>query len=115
MIDWTVIERVPFPPVELPPTGVEFLIRRKSWSDEDIVAVGFDFATPGTLLSAYRQGIFPWPHGRVVAWFSPDPRAVFPIESEPHFSRSLRRTLRRGVLSRTGRRSRSRSITRSTT
>ncbi len=96
MISGTVTERVPFPPVEPPPTGVEFPDPR-ALEDEDIVAVGSDF-TPGTLLSAYRRGIFPWPHGRVVAWFSPDPRAVFPIEDEPHFSRSLRRTLRRGVL-----------------
>lgn len=27
-------------------------------------------------------------------WCSPDPRATFPLEGEPHWSRSLRRTLR---------------------
>lgn len=67
-----------------------------------MLAVGADFA-PGTLLSAYRAGIFPWPHGRddddgddepVVLWFSPNPRAIFPLEEPPHWSRSLRRTLR---------------------
>ncbi|WP_394823782.1 leucyl/phenylalanyl-tRNA--protein transferase [Pendulispora albinea] len=59
-----------------------------------IVAVGSDFR-PGTLLQAYRSGIFPWPHGHHVLWFSPDPRAILPLEGELHWSRSLRRTLRR--------------------
>ena len=27
-------------------------------------------------------------------WFSPNPRAIFPLEATPHWSRSLRRTLR---------------------
>ncbi len=82
----------PYPPIEPPQTHVEFPDPRTL--EEDVVAVGTDFS-PGTLLSAYRRGIFPWPHGRVVAWFSPDPRAVLPLESTPlHWSRSLRRTLR---------------------
>lgn len=66
-----------------------------------VLAVGCDF-TPGTLLHAYRSGIFPWPHGEdedergapLVLWFSPEPRCIFPLEGEPHWSRSLRRTLR---------------------
>ena len=60
----------------------------------EILAVGLDF-TAGTLLSAYRQGIFPWPQSRrLVPWCSPDPRAIFALEEPPHWSRSLRRTLR---------------------
>lgn len=67
-----------------------------------MLAVGCDFA-PGTLLNAYRRGIFPWPHGTkedeegepLVLWFSPEPRCIFPLEEEPHWSRSLRRTLRK--------------------
>lgn len=62
--------------------------------------MGCDFS-PGTLLSAYRTGIFPWPHGDtsedgepLVLWFSPNPRTIFPLEEPPHWSRSLRRTLR---------------------
>ncbi len=62
--------------------------------------MGCDF-DPGTLLLAYRSGIFPWPHGEsndgetpLVLWFSPEPRAIFPLENEAHWSRSLRRTLR---------------------
>lgn len=65
-----------------------------------MLAAGCDFS-PGTLLTAYRSGIFPWPHGEardgsgpLVLWFSPDPRAIFPLEDPPHWSRSLRRTLR---------------------
>ena len=58
------------------------------------MAVGADFA-PGTLLAAYRAGIFPWSDGPI-AWFSPDPRAIFPLDGL-HVSRSLARTIRRGV------------------
>ncbi|CAN5722407.1 leucyl/phenylalanyl-tRNA--protein transferase [soil metagenome] len=47
-----------------------------------------------TLLDAYRHGIFPWPAGDgSVYWWSPDPRAVIPLDGL-HVSRSLRRTLR---------------------
>jgi leucyl/phenylalanyl-tRNA--protein transferase len=65
----------------------------------EVLAMGSDFS-PGTLLRAYRSGIFPWPHGEetpgepLVLWFSPEPRAIFPLEHEAHWSRSLRRTLR---------------------
>lgn len=88
----------PFPPIEPPPTPVNFPNPRLL-GDEDIVAVGSDFS-PGTLLAAYRAGIFPWPHDRIVAWFSPDPRAIYPLDADraPHWSRSLRRTLKRHIL-----------------
>jgi len=61
-----------------------------------VVAEGCDFS-PGTLLLAYRSGIFPWPqgHARDVLWVSPNPREIFPLEKPPHWSRSLRRTLRK--------------------
>lgn len=64
--------------------------------------MGCDF-TPGTVLTAYRSGIFPWPHGGenetddgapLVLWFSPEPRTIFPLDGPLHWSRSLRRTLR---------------------
>jgi leucyl/phenylalanyl-tRNA--protein transferase len=46
------------------------------------------------LLDAYRHGIFPWPHGEgTLAWFSPDPRAVFEFDRF-HVSRRLARTVR---------------------
>jgi leucyl/phenylalanyl-tRNA--protein transferase len=86
--------RPPHPPIEPPSARVTFPDPRRAGRRE-ILAVGVDFS-PGTLLAAYRQGIFPWPQTRsLVPWCSPDPRAVFPLDTEPHWSRSLRRTLRR--------------------
>jgi leucyl/phenylalanyl-tRNA---protein transferase len=60
-----------------------------------LVAAGGDL-DPGTLLAAYRAGIFPWPdpEGRLF-WWSPDPRAVLPLDGF-HESRSLRRCRRSG-------------------
>lgn len=88
----------PRAPIEPEPTSVRFPDPRRAGGRE-IVAVGEDFR-PGTLLSAYRQGIFPWPHDtgdddKVVAWFSPRKRTVLPLDRPLHFSRSLRRTLRK--------------------
>lgn len=52
--------------------------------------------SPARLLSAYRQGIFPWfSEGQPILWWSPDPRMVL-FPSEFRLSRSLLRTLRRG-------------------
>lgn len=85
---------VPFPPIEPPPTGVTFPDPRLAGA-EQVVAVGSDFRA-GTLLEAYRHGIFPWPQSsRLVPWCSMDPRAVFPLVAPLHWSRSLRRTLRK--------------------
>lgn len=56
-------------------------------------AVGEDLS-PTTLLAAYRLGLFPWPAGGRVWWWSPDPRALLPLEGL-HVPRSLARTLRR--------------------
>lgn len=61
---------------------------------EGPAAVGEDL-TPTTLLAAYRLGLFPWPAGGRVWWWSPDPRALLPLEGL-HVPRSLERTLRRG-------------------
>jgi leucyl/phenylalanyl-tRNA---protein transferase len=62
-----------------------------------LLAAGGDLE-PGTVLAAYRAGIFPWPdqRGRLL-WWSPDPRAVLPLDRF-HQSRSLARTRRRGDL-----------------
>ena len=61
-----------------------------------LLAAHGDLAAP-TLLAAYRAGVFPWySAGQPILWWSPDPRAVL----EPtcvHVSRSLARTLRRGL------------------
>lgn len=49
------------------------------------------------LLAAYHRGAFPWPFGTrrgiTLAWFSPDPRAVLPLERF-HIPRRLVRRLR---------------------
>ncbi|HEY8079990.1 MAG TPA: leucyl/phenylalanyl-tRNA--protein transferase, partial [Labilithrix sp.] len=91
---------VPFPPIEPPAGRVRFPDPSRPKAPE-VLAVGCDFS-PSTLLTAYRGGIFPWPHGDakddgqpLVLWFSPDPRCIYPLEQEPHWSRSLRRTLRK--------------------
>lgn len=63
----------------------------------DLVAVGADLE-PGTLLEAYRSGLFPMhvetDEGRKVGWWSPMKRAVIPLDGLT-MSRSLRRSLRR--------------------
>ena len=61
-----------------------------------LLASGGDLE-PGTVIDAYRRGIFPWPDpaGRLL-WWSPDPRAILPLDGF-HESRSLRRVRRRGV------------------
>jgi leucyl/phenylalanyl-tRNA---protein transferase len=64
--------------------------------DDDLVAAGADLA-PGTLLEAYRRGLFPMPSGRrgdPMLWFSPVRRGVLPLDGL-RVSRSLRRSLRR--------------------
>jgi leucyl/phenylalanyl-tRNA--protein transferase len=62
--------------------------------EDGLVGIGADLE-PATLVDAYRQGIFPWPHpGAPLPWFSPDPRGVIPLEGVT-VSRSLRARLRR--------------------
>lgn len=80
-------------PVDPPPCRWQF--RDPSQADENgVVGVGGDL-DPGTLLHAYRSGMFPMPFGRKrLAWFSPDPRAVIPLDGL-HVSRSLRRSAER--------------------
>ena len=64
-------------------------------SPEGLLAVGGDL-NPDRLLSAYRQGIFPWySDDQPILWWSPDPRAVL-YPSTLHISKSLRKSLRTG-------------------
>jgi leucyl/phenylalanyl-tRNA---protein transferase len=62
---------------------------------DDVVALGADLE-PGTVLAAYRSGLFPMrlSRGGPLAWWSPDPRGVIPLDGL-HVSRSLRRSCRR--------------------
>ncbi|MGH7804947.1 MAG: leucyl/phenylalanyl-tRNA--protein transferase, partial [Candidatus Binatia bacterium] len=82
------------PPIEPPPSRYRMPDPRHS-PPEGLVAAGGDLE-PGTVLTAYRAGIFPWPdrEGRVL-WWSPDPRAILPLDGF-HESQSLRRRRRSG-------------------
>jgi leucyl/phenylalanyl-tRNA--protein transferase len=55
---------------------------------------------PEVLLTAYRHGIFPMAINRrgEIGWFSPDPRAVIPLDERFHVPHGLRRTWRRSVV-----------------
>ena len=81
-------------PVEPPPTVWE-LPAAESADEGGLVGVGADLE-PGTLLAAYRRGLFPMPlSGRgPIGWWSPDPRGVLPLD-ELRVTRSLRRSMRR--------------------
>ena len=63
---------------------------------EDLIGVGADLL-PGTLLLAYRRGLFPMGLGRrgarPIGWWSPDPRGVLLLD-DLVVSRSLRRSMR---------------------
>ena len=59
-----------------------------------VVAVGADLE-PGTLLAAYRGGLFPMRlDGGPVGWWSPDPRGVLPLDGL-RVTRSMRQAARR--------------------
>lgn len=60
----------------------------------EVAGVGADLE-PGTVLAAYRAGLFPMPvRRRLLGWWSPDPRGVLPLEGL-RISRSLRRSTAR--------------------
>ena len=82
-------------PVEPPPTPWSFPDPER-WQDlDDLVAMGADLE-PGTLLAAYRRGLFPMPSGNPgdpMCWWSPVERGVLPLDGL-RVSRSLRRSVR---------------------
>lgn len=80
-------------PIEPPPT--HWLLPPPERADaHGLVAVGADLE-PGTLLAAYRSGLFPMPLGRrKLGWWSPDPRGVIPLDGL-RVSRSLRKSCAR--------------------
>lgn len=77
-------------PIEPDPTPWDLPVPDDDLEGE-IVAVGADL-TPGTVLAAYRIGLFPMKVGwrQRVGWWSPNPRGVIPLDAV-HVSRSLRR------------------------
>jgi leucyl/phenylalanyl-tRNA--protein transferase len=84
------------PPVEPPPSRWR-LPSVDSADEHGVVGIGADLA-PGTLLAAYRRGVFPMGLGgggrEPMGWWSPDPRGVIPLDGL-HVSRSLRKASRR--------------------
>ncbi len=87
---------MPREPAPLDSFTTRFRFPHPGTADEDgLLAVGGDLK-PGTLLLAYRNGIFPWTV-HPITWWSPDPRTI--IEPDGlHVSRSLKRFMRKGEL-----------------
>jgi leucyl/phenylalanyl-tRNA--protein transferase len=89
---------MPEAPAPLPPSRWEFPDRVEAIAaaagDTELVAVGADLQ-PGTILAAYRAGMFPMPARRhLIGWWSPDPRGILPLDGL-RISRSLRRSMAR--------------------
>jgi leucyl/phenylalanyl-tRNA--protein transferase len=62
-------------------------------SDSSIAAIGGNLS-PGMLLSAYEQGLFPWYNENdPILWHSPDPRFVL-FKDNLHISKSMKKILR---------------------
>ena len=82
----------PVPTIEPPPSRWSFPDPAVA-GEGDVVGVGGDLE-PGTILAAYRQGIFPMPLEGALAWWSPALRGILPLDGL-RVSRSLRRSLGR--------------------
>ncbi len=75
-------ESLQFPPVS---TACE--------EPDGLLAAGGDLS-PERIITAYKQGIFPWyEEDQPILWWSPNPRTVI-IPSEIHISKSMRKTLK---------------------
>lgn len=74
-------QRFDFPPLE-------------SASPEGVLCVGGNLS-PGMLLSAYSQGVFPWFNDDdPIVWWSPDPRFIL-VPSELHVSATMKKIIKR--------------------
>ncbi len=86
------------PPLEPPPTRYALPDPTTVEPGKELVALGADLE-PGTLLAAYRTGLFPMPvdprkRRSKIAWYSPDPRGIIPLDRLV-VSKSLRASCRR--------------------
>lgn len=83
-------------PVEPAPSRYAFDVGAAE-PGEDLVGAGADLE-PGTLLAAYRTGLFPMGLGKrgrgTIGWWSPDPRGVL-LPGSLRVTRSLRKSARR--------------------
>ena len=62
-------------------------------TEPDGLLAASELLSPELVVSAYKQGIFPWySEGQPVLWWSPNPRCILYPEKF-HISRSFRRTL----------------------
>ncbi|MCG8701134.1 MAG: leucyl/phenylalanyl-tRNA--protein transferase [Bacteroidales bacterium] len=65
-------------------------------NDDGLVAIGGDL-TPGYLLSAYAQGVFPWfSDGDPIMWWSPNPRMLLK-PADFRLSKSLRLLIQKNI------------------
>ena len=65
-------------------------------SRDGLLAIGGNLS-PGMLISAYKQGIFPWfSEGDPVMWWSPDPRYVL-FPEKLHIPGSLKKNLKKNL------------------
>lgn len=76
----------------LPPS--RFFPPAETAGPEGLLAVGGEL-TPAWLLDSYRHGVFPWPVRDVLAWWSPDPRAILEFD-QLRVPRRLARTIASG-------------------
>jgi leucyl/phenylalanyl-tRNA---protein transferase len=66
------------------------------WPEGDVIAFGGQL-DPATIIAAYRRGIFPMMvdlPDPVLAWWSPDPRAILPLD-RLRVTQSMRRSAKR--------------------
>lgn len=84
--------------VEPPPCRWE-LPSAHSADEDGVVGAGADLE-PGTILAAYRRGLFPMPLPELgtIGWWSPDPRGILEL-ADLRISRSLRQSRKRYVTS----------------
>jgi leucyl/phenylalanyl-tRNA--protein transferase len=91
-------------PVEVPPSTWAFPATAAEIASAvqggEVAVIGGDLE-PGTILAAYRAGLFPMPltlgtlrRTRTIGWWSPDPRGIVPLDGL-HVSRSLRKSCSR--------------------
>ncbi|MCA9246878.1 MAG: leucyl/phenylalanyl-tRNA--protein transferase [Planctomycetales bacterium] len=77
--------------------GSRFFPPAEQACEEGLLMIGGHLSVDW-LTDAYRHGIFPWPvfeDENLLAWWSPDPRAIIPLDGL-HVSRRLRRVVRSG-------------------
>lgn len=80
-------------PIEPPPSAWR-LPDPEQADDGGLCAVGADLR-PGTLLAAYRRGLFPMPvRNKSLGWWSPEMRGILPLDGLK-VSRSLRQSCRK--------------------